>query len=266
MDLGLADRRVLVTGAAGGIGTAICRLLAAEGARIAVHHRSRREAAQALAHEVGGVAVHADLRDANDTEAMVAAAVAGLGGLDAVVANAGVWPTPPTPLWELDVDRWRDTVETDLTGTFLTVRAFLRHVSERSAADVAPSVVLVGSTAGRFGEAGHADYAAAKSGVQVGLLASLKNEIVRLHPAARANAVAPGWTVTPMTADTLDEATRRRATATVPLDKVATVDDVAHATVWLLSERVAGHVTGEVITVGGGMEGRLVNPRVGIDD
>jgi 3-oxoacyl-[acyl-carrier protein] reductase len=260
MELGLSGRRVLVTGAAGGIGAAICRGLADEGAHLAVHHRRSAEAAERLAEEVGGVAVRADLRDGGATEAMVGRAVEELGGLDALVANAGVWPTPPTPLWELDEARWRETIEVDLTGTFLTLRAFLRQLAGRSEDAPPPGVVLIGSTAGRFGEAGHADYAAAKSGVQIGLLRSLKNEIVRLHPAARANAVAPGWTVTPMTAETLDEATRRHATATVPLAKVGTPEDVANATAWLLSERVAGHVTGEVVTVAGGMEGRLLNP------
>jgi 3-oxoacyl-[acyl-carrier protein] reductase len=257
MDLALHDRRILVTGAAGGIGTAICRVLAAEGARLALHHHHSAQAASALAEEVGGVAVRADLRDGDETARMVTAAHEALGGLDALVANAGVWPTPPTPLWELDEARWRDTVEVDLTGTFLTLRAFLAGLVDRDADDVPPAVVLVGSTAGTFGEAGHADYAAAKAGVQVGLLNSLKNEIVRLHPLARANAVAPGWTVTPMTQASLDDETRRRATATVPLGKVGTAEDVAHATAWLLSERVAGHVTGQVVTVAGGMEGRL---------
>jgi 3-oxoacyl-[acyl-carrier protein] reductase len=260
MDLGLSDRRVLVTGAAGGIGTAICRTLHDEGARLALHHRTSASAATRLAGELGGVAVRADLRDGEQTAAMVQQAVAGLGGLDALVANAGVWPTPPTPLWDLDESRWRETLEVDLTGTFLTLRAFLRHLRDRGPEGPPPSVVLIGSTAGAFGEAGHADYAAAKAGMQVGLLASLKNEIVRLHPAARANAVAPGWTVTPMTEHTLDEPTRRRATATVPLARVGTPEDVASATAWLLSERVAGHVTGEIVTVAGGMEGRLLNP------
>jgi 3-oxoacyl-[acyl-carrier protein] reductase len=260
MDLGLSGRRVLVTGAAGGIGAAVCRTLHGEGVRLALHHRTSASTAAHLADELGGVAVRADLRDGEETAAMVGQAVEGLGGLDALVANAGVWPTAPTPLWELDERRWRDTIEVDLTGTFLTLRAFLRHLRDRDADGPPPSVVLIGSTAGRFGEAGHADYAAAKAGMQVGLLASLKNEIVRLHPAARANAVAPGWTVTPLTARTLDEPTRRRATATVPLGKVGTPEDVASATAWLLSERVAGHVTGEVVTVAGGMEGRLLDP------
>jgi 3-oxoacyl-[acyl-carrier protein] reductase len=260
VELGLAGARVLVTGAAGGIGEPTCRLLAAEGARVVVHHRTAGPAAERLAAELGGIALRADLTVADEVERLVGDAVAGLGGLDAVVANAGVWPVEDLPLWELPIDRWRHTVEVDLTGTFLTLRAFLRHVAARAEHDRPPAVVMVGSTAGTFGEAGHADYAAAKAGLQVGLLASLKNEIVTLHPRARANAVAPGWTVTPMTRSELDEDLVARVTATVPLRKVAEPEDVAHAVTWLLSDRAAGHVSGQVVTVAGGMEGRLLHP------
>jgi 3-oxoacyl-[acyl-carrier protein] reductase len=257
MDLGLHGARVLVTGAAGGIGTAVCRLLAEAGASVVVHHRTSGTAAERLADELpGAVALRADLTDDAEVADLVRAAATELGDVDAVVANAGVWPAEDVPLWELDVERWRHTVEVDLTGTFLTLRAFLRHVATRDRHDRPPAIVLIGSTAGTFGEAGHADYAAAKAGLQIGLLRSLKNEVVALHPRARVNAVAPGWTVTPMTADQLTDAAVAQATATVPLGKVATPEDVAGAVAWLLSDRFAGHVTGEVVTVSGGMEGR----------
>lgn len=262
MDLGLADLRILVTGASGGIGAATARLLAAEGARVAAHYRTNADAAQALADEIGGVAVAADLRDEDDANAMVARAAARLGRLDAVVANAGTWPSDDVPVWDLPLARWRETLDTNLTGTFLTVRSFLRHVHERGVTDEdpAPSVVMVGSTAGEFGEAGHADYAAAKAAIGAGLLRSLKNEIVRLHPHGRVNTVAPGWTVSPMTAETLDAGTVARITATMALGKVATTPDVARAIAWLLSPVAAGHVTGQTLTVAGGMEGRLLRP------
>jgi 3-oxoacyl-[acyl-carrier protein] reductase len=260
VDLGLEGTRVLVTGGAGGIGAPTCRLLAAEGARVAVHHRTSGTAARALADELRGLAVEADLTDPDAVASMISTVAEAWGGLDAVVANAGVWPAEDLPLWELPIDRWRHTVEVDLTGTFLTLRAFLRQVATRDAHPRPPAVVLVGSTAGTFGEAGHADYAAAKAGMQAGLLASLKNEVVQLHPRARVNAVAPGWTVTPMTLDELDESLVDQVTATMPLRKVAEPDDVANAIVWLLSDRAAGHVTGQLVTVAGGMEGRLLHP------
>ena len=256
MDLELTGARVVVTGGAGGIGAAICRRLASEGARVVVHHHTSADRAESLADEVGGIALRADLTVAEEVDRLVTAAATFLGDVDAVVANAGVWPADPVPVWELGLDRWRHTVDVDLTGTFLTVRAFLRHVAARPEHARAPAIVLVGSTAGSVGEADHADYAAAKAAVQVGLLASLKNEVVRLHPRARVNAVAPGWTVTPMTADQLTAEAVDHATATMALRKVGEPDDVAHAVAWLLSERTAGHVTGELVTVAGGMEGR----------
>ena len=121
-------------------------------------------------------------------------------------------------------------------------------------------MVLVGSTAGLFGEAGHADYSSAKAAMTHGLLLSLKNEIVRGAPNGRVNLVAPGWTVTPMTESELNQELVDRVTATMALRKVATAEDVARAIVFLCSPAASGHVTGQVITVAGGMEGRLLHP------
>ena len=123
-----------------------------------------------------------------------------------------------------------------------------------------PAAACVGSTAGRFGEAGHADYASAKAAVQGGLLLSLKNEIVRIAPGGRVNAVAPGWTYSPMTRGELDEEFVERLTRTMALRKVALAEDVARTVVVLASDELSGHVTGEVVTVAGGMEGRTIHP------
>ena len=118
---------------------------------------------------------------------------------------------------------------------------------------------MIGSTAGLFGEAGHADYAAAKSAIVHGLLLSLKNEIVRIAPLGRVNVVCPGWTESPMTRTTLtDPELVARVTRTMPLRKVAQPEDVARQVVVLASDELSGHVTGQVVTVAGGMEGRLL--------
>jgi 3-oxoacyl-[acyl-carrier protein] reductase len=98
MDLGLAGTAALVTGASGGIGSAVARELAAEGARVALHYHRNREAAEALADELGGVALQADLRDEAQADALVPAAVEALGRLDACVADAGVWPSEDVPV------------------------------------------------------------------------------------------------------------------------------------------------------------------------
>src|SRR4051794_25043440 len=244
MDLGLAGKRALVTGASGGIGAAVARELAGEGVEVVAHYHRNRAAAEAL----GGLALGADLRDEAEVEALFARA----GPLDLCVANAGVWPSEDVPVAELPPARWRDTIDGNLTVTFLTARGFARGIRTRSPGSGA--LVLVGSTAGRFGEAGHADYAAAKAAIGQGLLLSLKNELAP----ARVNVVAPGWTVSPMTEASLTDELVDRVTATMPLRKVARAEDVARAVAFLLSDRAAGHITGEVVTVAGGMEGRLL--------
>lgn len=254
MDTGLSGTRVLVTGASGGIGGDIARAFAAEGARVAVHHRSGAGVAEALAGELGGLAVRADLTDEAQVDGLIAETVAGLGGLDVVVANAGDFPVATEPVWELGYDRWRATLAANVDSVFLTCRAFLRHVRTTGVGNI----VIVGSTAGRFGEADHADYAASKAAL-VGLALSMKNEIVRIAPAGRVNVVAPGWTATHRNADRLaDPAFLRHRTATMALGKLGRPADVARVAVMLASDTVSGHVTGEVVTVAGGMEGRLL--------
>jgi 3-oxoacyl-[acyl-carrier protein] reductase len=254
MELGLEGTAVLVTGAAGGIGSATARALAAEGARVGVHYRSSAAAAERLAAAIGGVPLQADLRDEAAADALVPDAVAALGRLDGCVANAGTWDPADVPIARMSLARWRDTVESNLTATFLTARAYLRHVEQAKAG----SLVLVGSTAGVFGEAGHVDYSASKAAL-TGILLSLKNEIVRAAPLARVNLVAPGWTASPMTVKDLTEENVARVTATMALRKIAAAEDVARAIAFLLSPLAAGHVTGQVITVAGGMEGRLLH-------
>ena len=257
METGLAGKRVLVTGASGGIGAATARAFANEGCRVALHHHRGRDRAQTLAGELpGSVLAQADLTREDDVASLFNRLRAELGGLDVCAAVAGVWPEDDVPVWKLPLERWETTVRANLTATFLTARSYLREV-ERTGHG---SLVLVGSTAGLFGEAGHADYAAAKSAIVHGLLLSLKNEIVRVAPRARVNAVCPGWTESPMTRRSLDDpALVRRVTRTMALRKVARPEDVARQIVALASDEVSGHVSGQVVVVAGGMEGRVLH-------
>jgi len=252
VNTGLAGKGVLVTGASGGIGSACARAFAAEGARVAVHYHRERERAESVG---GTVTLQADLTDEAEVDLLFTRAREALGTVDVCAAVAGVWPSSDEPVWQLPLERWEHTLRTNLTATFLTARGFLREVERNGRG----SLVLVGSTAGRFGEAGHADYAAAKSAIQVGLLLSLKNEIVRIAPLGRVNAVAPGWTYSPMTRGQLDPAQVERISRTMALRKVATADDIARAVVALASDELSGHVTGELVTVAGGMEGRTLH-------
>jgi 3-oxoacyl-[acyl-carrier protein] reductase len=253
LDLGLRHSGVLVTGGSGGIGEATARAFAAEGAKVAVHYNRNRDAAEAIADDVGGVALQADLRDEDAADALVPAAVDALGRLDACVANAGVWPEEDVAVADMDFERWRATIEANLDATMLTARSYLRHARDVGAG----SLVMVASTAAHFGEAGHADYAAAKAAIAYGLARSLKNEAGAY---ARVNVVSPGWTVTPMAEGSLTPDTLAVITSTMALRKVARPEDVARTIVWLSSGFAAGHVTGETITVAGGMEGRLLHP------
>ena len=257
MDSGLASKRVLVTGASGGIGAACARAFAAEGARVVLHYNQGKDRAEALAAELdGALALQADLSREDEAERLFASCRDALGGLDVCAAVAGAWPEDDVPVWELRLERWEATLRANLTLTFLTARGFLREVERNGHG----SLVLVGSTAAIFGEAGHADYASAKSAIVRGLLLSLKNEIVRIAPHGRVNAVCPGWTLSPMTRSTLeDPSVLERATKTMALRKAAEPEDVARQVVALASDEISGHVTGQVVVVAGGMEGRLLH-------
>ena len=221
-----------------------------------VHYNRGEERARAVAKELDGAPIaQADLTVEAEVERLFEEARATLGQIDVCAAVAGVYPADDVPVWALSLERWEHTLRANLTATFLTARGFLREV-ERTGHG---SLVLIGSTAGVYGEQGHADYAAAKSGILGGLLLSLKNEVARISTTARVNAVAPGWTVSPMTRGLLDAATVERITKTMPLRKVAQPEDVAAHVVVLASDTLSGHVTGQVIVVAGGMEGRLVH-------
>jgi 3-oxoacyl-[acyl-carrier protein] reductase len=189
METALAGKRVLVTGASGSIGSACARAFAAEGCRVVVHYHQETERAEKLVEDLeDAVAIQADLTDEVQVERLFAESGEAFGGLDVCASVVGVWPEEDVPLWRLPLERWEGTLRANLTATFLTARGFLREVERQGHG----SLVLIGSTAGIFGEAGHADYAAAKSALVGGLLLSLKNEVVRVAPGARVNAVCPG--------------------------------------------------------------------------
>jgi 3-oxoacyl-[acyl-carrier protein] reductase len=261
METGLADRVVLITGASGGIGQTLVKAFLAEGARVIAHYRTQDAGAQAALEGAGtrGIAVGADLTAESEVQQLFAEAERHFGSIDILVANAGYWPPQDVPLTEMTLQQWNHTLAVDLTAVFLCAREFFRNIQRHHL--VEPAAVLIGSTAAVFGESNHADYASAKAGVTYGLARSLKNEIARLAPRGRVNVVCPGWTVTPMVDKFAADPERvRRVLQTIPLRKLGRPDDVAAAVVFLASTRLAGHITGEILMVSGGMEGRVLYP------
>lgn len=258
MDAKLSNKVILVTGASGGIGGALVRAFVAEGARVVAHFSEHPQRVEALAQQLGGACVPfgADLTLEADVERLFAEIEVGLGPVDVLVASSGLWPEEDVPVHQMTLKRWHDTLAVNLTAVFLCVREFLRGVVRHQLDD--PAAVLIGSTAGLFGEAGHADYAAAKAGLVHGLARSLKNEIGRLAPRGRVNVICPGWTVTPLRPGMGDPEAARRILQTIPLRKLARPHDVAMAAVYLASSHLAGHVSGETVSVAGGMEGRVL--------
>jgi 3-oxoacyl-[acyl-carrier protein] reductase len=262
METGLRDRVVLITGASGGIGSAIAKKFGPEGARLVLHYHRGDDRVKRLQNElrnVESIAVHADLLKEGEARKLLARAVRRFGRVDTLVANAGSWETRDILLPQMSFRQWRQTIDGVLTTAFLTMREFLRVVAVQKQGNL----TLVASTAAVFGEAGHADYAAAKAAMAYGLTRSLKNEIARLAPhtrdysGGRVNCVCPGWTVVPRTATKLaDQSTIRKVASTMALPQLARPEDIANAVVFLSSDLLARHITGQIMMIAGGMEGR----------
>lgn len=240
------DRTALVTGGNRGIGRAVARLLAAAGADVAVTYHTRAADAEAVVREIEalgrrGLCAGGDQADPAVVERIFAAVDQRFGRLDLFVANAGIWPPEDVPLSRMPEARWRRTMAANLDAVFLTTQAALRRMTAGG------RVVLVASTAGQRGEAGHADYAASKGAI----ISLTKSLAVECAPDIAVNCLAPGWVDTEMAAPAFGAGEQARIEATIPLRRIPPPEDIAGPIAFLLSD-LARHVTGEVLNVNGG--------------
>lgn len=243
----LAARVALVTGGSRGIGAAVAKRLAADGAIVAVNYAGRADAAAdvvAAIEAAGGtaVALQADVSDPAACTALVEDVAARFGRIDILVNNAGI--TRDGLLVRMSDDDWRAVLDTNLSGAFYLSRAAGKLMMKQRSG----SIINISSVVGVMGNAGQANYAAAKAGL-IGLTKSVARELA--GRGVRANAVAPGFIATDMT-DSLPEAARAAATESIAMRRLGAPEDIAAAVAFLASDDAA-YITGQVIAVDGGM-------------
>ena len=250
--INLTGQRILVVGGSRGIGRASALLAAAAGADVAISYARNRVAADGVVKEIKAlgrksIAMRADVtNDAAVTSAFKRVA-ATLGGLDGLVVSAGIFEGKP--IEKMSLAFWNRILATNLTGTFLAVKAAVPYLKKSRRG---PAIVIYTSTAGQRGSDVYSAYATSKAG-QITFMRSMARE---LAPARiRVNCIAPAWTDTDMAQPSLDRIGRKKIIANFPLGRIGRPEDIAGATVYLLSD-LAQFVTGMTLTVDGGMDMR----------
>jgi 3-oxoacyl-[acyl-carrier protein] reductase len=234
----LEGKSALVTGASKGIGRAIATELAGAGAAVVLGYRTGKDEAEALAAELGGRAIEADVSSPEDARRLVEEA----GDLDILVNNAGL--TRDGLLARMSDDDWRTVLDTNLASVFYTCRAVTRPMMKKRAG----SIVNISSIVGVHGNWGQTNYAASKAGI-IGFTKSLARELGSRN--IRANVVAPGYVKTQLT-DVLPEEATGAMLENTPLGRLGDPEDVAGAVRFLCSD-AASFITGEVLLVDGGL-------------
>ncbi len=247
--LSLEGKVALITGGSRGIGAATVRMFAQAGARVVFNYvRAEAEATQVVSDSGADrcYAVQADLNGVSSAKSLVGATVERFGSLDTLVVNHGIWPPDDVPVDQMSDEQWRNTVAINLDSTFALVKHAVAHMKMQGRGG---HIVLVSSTAGQRGEAGHCDYAATKGAI-ISMTKGLSTELAPFG--IYVNCVAPGWVATDMSAEALnDDRRREKIFSTIPLGRVATPEEIAAPILFLCTPH-AGFVTGEVFNVNGG--------------
>ncbi|MFP3322128.1 3-oxoacyl-[acyl-carrier-protein] reductase [Planococcus sp. SIMBA_160] len=243
----LTGKTAIITGASRGIGAAIARRFAEEGANIVVNYSGSQDKAEAVVAEIeqaGGkaIAVKANVADADAVKSLADAAMKEFGSIDILVNNAGI--TRDNLMMRMKEDEWDDVINTNLKGVFLCTKAVTRQMMKQRAG----RIVNIASIVGVMGNAGQANYVAAKAGV-IGLTKTTARELA--SRGITANAVAPGFITTDMT-EKLGDDVQASMLAQIPLARFGAPEDVANAALFLASDE-ANYVTGQTLHLDGGM-------------
>jgi 3-oxoacyl-[acyl-carrier protein] reductase len=243
----LEGKAALVTGGSRGIGSGICTHLAQHGAAVAINYRESKQQAQELRAKIeaaGGkaITVQADVRKPDDCERMVQETIDSFGRLDILVNNAGF--NRDTLILRMSLEDWDEVMDTNLRAVFLCTKAVLRQMMKQRTG----RIINIGSVSGLAGNAGQANYAAAKSGL-IGFTRAVAREMGSRN--ITSNLIAPGLVITELTKDIRKEVVEGVKQRLI-IDRFGTLEDIAAAVLYLASDE-AGYVTGQVLSVDGGL-------------
>ena len=243
----LSGRTALVTGGSRGIGRAIALRLAGQGADVAFSYRGNEAAAKATVGDIEavgrkGLAVQADVSDAEAADGLVKTVIETFGKIDILVNNAGI--TRDDLIMRMSVEAFREVLETNLFGAFYMTKAVTRPMLKAKGG----RIVNITSVSGQAGQTGQANYSAAKAGL-IGLTKATARELA--SRSITCNAVAPGFVLTELTQD-LPEALQAEITSRTPLGRFGTTEEIANAVAFLASDDAA-FITGQVLAVDGGL-------------
>jgi 3-oxoacyl-[acyl-carrier protein] reductase len=244
--MNLKGKNAIVTGGSIGIGTSIALALAGAGANVALNYRRHADEANAVVAEIEklgskGLAVQADVASTQEAEAMVKKVIGEFGSIDVLVCNAGI--NRDSTIWKMTEEQWDQVLDTNLKGYFNYIRAVAPYFREQNHG----RIINITSINGLRGKFGQSNYAASKAGI-IGLTKTVARELGRNQ--VTVNAIAPGMILTDM-AKQLEQKWLDIAIAETVMNKLGTPEDVAALVVFLASD-LAGHITGQVISVDGG--------------